>query len=174
MEIEKLPWRYRGEVVTPDMIPVDAIGMVYKITRYPDESYVRLVHRGVGMVLPGSTKCYIGKKLLHSTRKVNIGKRAVAAERASRADGKAKTVKKVIKDSGWSTYNSSCVPLQEEIKANPELFVKEILHWCWGKKQMSYLEVEEMILHDVLRVDSYNGNVSGKWYRRDLIKPEKK
>lgn len=166
-----VPWWWNGVKVDPDTISKDVVGFVYRITRWPSKQHVDIIAKGVGMVLPGSTKVYIGKKQLQSNRKQKIGKRAIAAERASRADGKAKTVKRVIKDSGWQQYNSSCKPLQKDIEEHPELFTKEILHWCWSKKNMSWWETVEQIRHSVMDggIDSYNDHV-GNWYRHDIDK----
>ena len=141
------PWYYCGRVVTAETPPEWAIGMVYRITK-------------------GDSIHYIGKKLLKSDRKVRIGKRAQAAERAARKDGKCKTVKRVVKDSDWISYKSSCKPLQKEIEENPEQFHKEILHWCFSKKNMSLMETVEQVRHNVLWVVSYNDHIQN-WYRYD-------
>lgn len=147
MENNQIPWYHNGRVATADTVPEWAVGMIYRITK-------------------GGSIHYIGKKLLVSNRKVKIGKRAIAAERASRADGKAKTVKRVLKDTGWMQYNSSCKPLQKEIQEHPEMFHKEILHWCFSKKNMSLMETVEQIRHNVLWVVSYNDHIQN-WYRHD-------
>lgn len=163
-----LEWWYKGKVVIE--AEEGAVGFVYRITRYPSANHINLLRKGVGMSLPGYTKSYIGKKLLHSTRKVAIGKRAQAAEKESRADGKCKKVKKVVKDSDWLIYNSSNKTLSSEIVEHPELFDKQILHWTYSKKNTSYMEIVEMVRHSVLEIDSYNDNISGSYYRIDANK----
>jgi Putative endonuclease segE, GIY-YIG domain len=166
---QDVPWVWKGKPVEPKDVPVDAVGMVYRITEYPDATYIKLLNSGVGMILPGTIRCYIGKKVLTSNRKQKIGKRAIAAEKASRADGKAKTVRRVIKDSGWLSYNSSCKPLQEAIKTDPGKFYKEILHWCFSKKNMSLMETVEQVRHNVLWINSWNDHI-GNWWRHDTDK----
>jgi kynurenine formamidase len=136
------------------MIPVWAVGMVYKISRLDK--------------FGNEVKIYIGKKLLQSNRKGKISKREIAAT------GTRKRVKRVVKDSGWMKYNSSCPELVREIKEDPGQFSKEIVEWCWSKKQLSYVEMEWQVKEDVLRRDTYNGNVLSRWFRKDLIRPEKK
>ena len=79
---------------------------------------------------------------------------------------KCKTVKRVVKDSDWISYKSSCKPLQKEIEENPEQFHKEILHWCFSKKNMSLMETVEQVRHNVLWVVSYNDHIQN-WYRYD-------
>ena len=156
-QIQYRPWEFDtgvGILVTDDLIPEWAVGFVYTITEYCMGSIV---------------KTYVGKKLLTSTRKQKIGKRAIAAEKVSRVDGKAHTVKKVVKDSGWRNYVSSCKPLQERIKQHPELFRRVILQWAHSKKHLSYLETKYQFRLGVLECDSWNDNIAGKWFRKDLI-----
>lgn len=156
-------------VVTTDMVPEGAIGFVYQITRYD-----RVVIEEMGpfgwmiTTIGNGHKSYIGKKTLTTSRKTKIGKRAQAAEKASRKDGKCKKVKRVIKESNWLTYNSSCVPLQEELKAHPERFVKEILRWCYTKKELSYWEEHHQHIENVLHADSWNDQIGGRYWKGQI------
>lgn len=168
---EVLQWWYDGKPVTEEDVPEGTIGMVYKIAMFPSADMCRWIRTGhLGMKEENATrKIYIGKKLLTSTQKKKIGVRAQAAEKLAKGDGRVKKVKKVVKNSGWMTYNSSNPELQTLLKEYPDLFTKTILKWCYSKKELSYEETAAQITHDVLRIDSFNGNVCGKWYRRDLI-----
>lgn len=168
-----MEWLYNGVIVTADTVPEWAVGFVYKIEK------MKTINLTESYWAPGSTrqitdKLYIGKKLLSSTRKKKIGVRAQAKQLLEVTDKRRiKKVARVVKNSGWMNYNSSCKPLQEDIKAQPELFVKEIIHWCHSKKHMTYCEMREQFLHNVLEIDSYNDNIAGKLFCKDLIKQEK-
>lgn len=155
-------WIYQGQVVTE--APADAVGMVYAIYKMDSPWHREMAEKGIGCT-GNYSHIYIGKKLLHSTRKSKIGKREIAATKTR------KRVRRVTKDSGWLNYNSSCIPLQKELKEHPELFRKEILHWTYSKKETSYREIEEQILHDVLRKPSYNECIAGHYWKKDLLKP---
>ena len=48
-------------------------------------------------------------------------------------------------------------------------FNRQILHYCFSKKQLTYYEICYQMKHDVLSVESYNDNILGKFYRKDLI-----
>jgi hypothetical protein len=166
-----MKWLYQGKEVTEDMVPEWAVGFVYRITRYPVS--IEEIKKGIYINI-GPLKLYIGKKLLTSTNKKKIGVRAQAKQLLETGDKRrVKKVSRVVKNSGWINYNSSCKPLQADIKEHPELFVKEIIHWCHSKKHMTYCEIKEQFLHNVLEIDSYNDNIGGKIFRKDLIKQEK-
>ena len=144
-ETKENPWTFNGE--TEFSPPSWAVGMVYKISKLDK--------------FGNKVKIYIGKKSLCSNRKGKVGKREIAAT------GTRKRVKRVIKDSGWSTYWSSCKELQQEQKEHPELFVREILEWCFSKKNMTYKELWCQFWYNVLEKDTYNSNLNGSLYRHD-------
>lgn len=160
----QIPWMYNDQIVTPEIVPEGVIGIVYKISKQID--IIRFGHYSEGI-----HKVYIGKKSLVSNRKQVIGKRERAKQLEEVGDKRrVRKVKIVTKDSNWMQYNSSCKPLQEEMQQSPELFRKEILYWCYNKKQMSYLEEHEMHKYNVLHIDSWNDNIAGKYYRNDNLK----
>jgi hypothetical protein len=150
-------WLYKDREVSIDDIPEDAVGFVYKIVHTPTGKY------------------YIGKKSLESVRTVKIGKRELERIKVERKElklrGSAPKKKKVRKISDWETYYSSNEWINEEVKSGKgDEFSREILQFCNSKKSLSYYEVEWMFRYDVLRDEnSLNGNISGKWYRRDLV-----
>lgn len=158
-------WYYRGSELTENYIPpIGAIGFVYAIYKFESEKYKLHFCQGADY-----QKLYIGKKLLANATKRNVGKREAAKQLLETGD--KRKVKKVIrgsKTSNWMQYNSSCKPLQEEIKANPELFRKEIIRFCYTKKELSYYELREMIKNNVLETDSFNDNILGKFFRKDV------
>jgi len=150
-------WLYKDKEVSIEDIPEDAVGFVYKIIHTPTGKY------------------YIGKKSLESVRTVKIGKRELERIKVERKElklrGSAPKKKKVRKISDWETYYSSNEWINEEVKSGKgDEFSREILQFCNSKKSLSYYEVEWMFRYDVLRDEnSLNGNISGKWYRRDLV-----
>lgn len=123
----------------------NAVGFVYKITN----------------LITG--KFYIGKKALFHTRKLKIGKREKQETKTR------KTFKQQTKESDWLTYYGSAEDLLADVsKYGPESFKREILEICYSKKYLVYAELKHMIKEDVLIKNSYNGNILGKFYRRDM------
>jgi hypothetical protein len=150
-------WLHNNKEIHLEDIPEDAVGFVYKIIHTPTGKY------------------YIGKKSLESVRNVKIGKRELERIKAERKElklrGSAPKKKKVRKISDWETYYSSNEWINEEVKSGKgDEFSREILQFCNSIKSLSYYEVEWMFRYDVLRDEnSLNGNISGKWYKRDLV-----
>jgi hypothetical protein len=152
-----LNWLYKNKEINLDDMPEDAVGFVYKIIHNPTGKY------------------YIGKKSLESVRTVKIGKRELEKIKVERKElrlrGSAPKKKTVRKISDWETYYSSNEWINEEVKRGKTgEFSREILQFCNSKKALSYYEVEWMFRCDVLRDEnSLNGNISGKWFRKDLV-----
>lgn len=120
-------------------------GFVYKITN----------------LLTG--KFYIGKKVFHTSRKTKIGKREKAETKTR------KIFKQVTKESDWMKYYGSSEELKKDVKTfGAENFKREILELCCTKKFLNYSELVHQIKHDVLRSNSYNGNILGRYYGRDM------
>lgn len=95
---------------------------------------------------------YVGKKLLTSRK-----------TRAPLKGQKRKRVSQVKSD--YETYFGSNEELKAEVAAlGAENFRRTVLHFCKGKGEMSYLEMKEQILRDVLLKPSeyYNGYVGGR------------
>jgi len=153
---QEVPWRYNGDQDVA--VPEWAVGFVYVITHTVRE--------------PGMHKevLYVGKKALTSTRKTKIGKRAQAAEKASRTDGKAHKVKRVTKSSNWPEYWGSSKSLHAARETGVGTWQRTIVEWCHSKKHMSYTETKWQYLMKVLETESYNDHIQN-WYRKDLVKP---
>lgn len=141
-------WIYKGKVINclEDIEGYqDIIGFVYCITR------------------TDTNKIYIGKKILHTSRKTRISKKEKLET------GTRKIFKKVIKESDWQKYWGSSLELKTDMKIVPkELFEREILAFCYSKKQLSYCELEYQVIYDVLRDNSYNANILSRFFRKDL------
>jgi hypothetical protein len=76
-----------------------------------------------------------------------------------------------ITESDWQSYHGS----SDEVKAlveshGSDRFHREILHLCKGKGEMSYLEMKEQIVRDVLLKpdEYYNAFVGGKIHRNHV------
>jgi len=135
-----------------DKFPENCIGFVYKITNIK------------------TGKFYIGKKSLYS----NIRKKLTKKELAELSGpGRKPTKKLVTSESNWLVYWGSNKGILQEIKEEgTEYFRKEILKFCFNKKQLTYWEVHYQCINEVLLTDkSYNDNVLAKFFRKDL-KPE--
>lgn len=150
-------WLYKDKEILIEDVPEAAVGFVYKIIHIPTGKY------------------YIGKKSLESVRNIKIGKRELLKIKEDRKlvgmSGRTPIKKKVRKASDWETYYSSNDWISQQVKEGKAVeFKREIIQFCNSKKSLSYYEVEWMFKYDVLRDEiALNGNISGKWYRKDLI-----
>ena len=141
-----MEWLYNNNKIDNiDSISDDIIGFVYKITNNKTGEY------------------YIGKKNLYSIRKRKFGKKEIN----SLTDKRLKKYEMVKKQSDWLTYKSSN-KLVQEWEYNDT--IREILHFCTSSKKLTYYELKEQILHNVLLDDkSLNENLMGSFFRKDLI-----
>jgi hypothetical protein len=136
------------EFNTIEDFPSDAIGFIYKVTN--------LVN----------SKFYIGRKVLYNNNNKLLTKKEIEAwDKPGRVPRK----KKVIKESDWLSYYGSNKTINSERKElGNEIFSREILRICYTKKQLTYWEVYYQMQYDVLRVNSYNDNIQGRFYRKDV------
>lgn len=82
-----------------------------------------------------------------------------------------KRKRRSIKESDWKTYCGSSETVKTLVEENGlDHFDREILHLCKSKGEMSYTEMREQIVRDVLlKPDEYlNGFVGGKIHRNHL------
>ena len=138
------------EYDTVDKFPENCVGFVYKITNIK------------------TGKFYIGKKSLYS----NIRKKLTKKELAELSGpGRKPTKKLVTSESNWLVYWGSNKGILQEIKEEgTDHFRKEILKFCFNKKQLTYWEVHYQCINEVLLTDkSYNDNVLAKFFRKDLV-----
>jgi hypothetical protein len=114
-----------------------------------------------------NNKIYIGRKSLYS----NINKKLTKKELSEQTGpGRKPTKKLVTSESNWKVYCGSSKELLKDIKEiGEDKFTREILHLCNTKKQLTFYEIQYQIIHKVLEVDSYNDNILGKFYRKDLV-----
>ena len=131
--------------------PQDYFGFVYKITNLTNGKF------------------YIGKKYFYHTSNIKLGKKELAALPVTR--GRKSTTKQVIKESDWRSYWGSSKELQQDVKElGPEFFECVILKLCRDKKELTYYELHYQCINEcLLSYDSYNDNILGKFFRKDLV-----
>lgn len=97
-----------------------------------------------------------------STGRKYIGKKAFWFRHMKR--GKRRTF-----ESDWRTYHGSNDELRDDVQNYADvLFQRTILHLCFYKKQMTFLEQKEQWDHNVLLTDDYyNTNIGGKFFVRE-------
>ncbi len=103
------------------------------------------------------------------TGKQYIGKKTTIFSRKKKIKGKTKK-KRVITESDWKDYWSSCDDLVDDVqKLGEENFKREILHFCLTKGTASYLEAREQFSRGVLENDGwYNGQIRVRCHRSHL------
>ena len=103
---------------------------------------------------------YIGKKNFYSRAKLPPLK-----------GQKRKRTK--VTESDWQSYHGSSDEVKSLVESHgSDRFKREILHLCEGKGEMSYLEMREQIIRDVLLKpdEYYNAFVGGKIHRNHVKK----
>ena len=145
-----------GSVVEYDSVdkfPENCIGFVYKITN---------IQTG---------KFYIGRKSLYSNVKKKLTKKELSE---LSGPGRKPTKKLVTSESNWIDYWGSNKGILQEIKEEgTSMFRKEILKFCFNKKQLTYWELHYQCVNEVLLTDkSYNDNILAKFFRKDLVDSE--
>ncbi len=129
--------------------PENTFGFIYRIINITDGKF------------------YIGKKQLLSNTTKKLGKKEMALLPNQR--GRKTTKKKIIKESDWINYNGSCKPLLEDIKQlGDDKFHREILMLVNTKKELTYWEIAYQIKYDVLRNNSYNNSILGRYFPKDF------
>lgn len=93
-------------------------------------------------------KMYVGKKLFYSTRRLPPLKGM-----------KRKRTK--VTESDWKKYHGSSEQVKLLVEERGEDFEREILHICFGKGDLSYMELLEQIERKVLFDDAYYNEFIG-------------
>lgn len=144
------PWIYGidnfDELTLSEMVDNVPVGFIYSITN------------------TNNGKVYIGRKSFLTTRKVGIGKKAIA----NMVDKRGSKKKTIVNQSNWEVYTGSNKQLNEDISSGNNIR-REIIKLCYTKKQMTYWEMFFQFQYDVLREESYNDNILGKFFRSDLL-----
>jgi hypothetical protein len=112
---------------------------------------------------------YIGKKVFHARRTLPALK------------GK-KRKRKVVKESDWRNYQSSCIELKKDIKKlGKENFIFEIVSFHNNRSENNYHETKLQFLLDVLEARDnkgerifYNKNILQRYYPSAMYADERK
>ena len=145
-------WLYENKVIDKiEDFPEGCFGFVYKIVNKDTDQF------------------YIGKKFLSHKKTKKLGKKAIAEQTGP---GRKKLKEVTYAESDWKTYWGSCKPLHEDIaNIGEDKFYKEILELAWTSKHLSYLEAKYQFTLGVLEKDSYNDNIQGRYFKKDLAPP---
>ena len=130
-----------------------------------DPPYDEINHAGFCYCITNTlnNRKYIGKKVFHARRTLKPLK------------GKSRN-RKIVKESDWRTYQSSCEELIADIeKHGEEKFIFEILSFHVNRKEIDYHELILQFMFDVLEARDesgqrkfYNKNISNKYYPSEL------
>ncbi len=114
-----------------------------------------------------TNKFYIGKKAFIHNKKKKLTKKEIAEHTGA---GRKPTTRVDKIDSGWKSYYGSSKELLADVKLlGEDKFQRVIIHFAKNKKQLTFLELQEQIIHNVLFTDnSYNDNIAGKYFRKDF------
>ena len=132
-----------------DDFKTDSFGFIYKITNLENNKF------------------YIGKKVFIHNKKKKLTKKELAEQSGP---GRKPTTKVVQAESDWKTYWGSSKELLSDVKLlGEDKFERLIISLCPNKKHLTYSELFYQIHYNVLVVNSYNDNILGKFYRKDLL-----
>ena len=128
--------------------PPQVVGFIYKVTNI------------------ATSKFYIGRKVLYNNTSKTLTKKEIAEwDKPGRVPRK----RKIVKESDWLSYHGSNKLLNLERKEfGDDIFTREIIQLCFSKKQLTYYEVYWQMYYKVLHIDSYNDNIQGRFYRKDV------
>ena len=138
-----MSWIYKGVVFTPEMIPEGAVGFIYEMTA----------------IIDGKSVAYIGKKNFALVTKKKLAKKNAPVD---------KRKKNYVKTSklNYENYFSSNVVLKQVHKDNIPI-KRNILHICYSKTELTYMETKYQFVKGVLESDFYlNGNILGRFYKQ--------
>jgi len=158
MSKEVSPWLLNGKtVVIPEFIPEGVVGFCYIIVKKDRPTWA-----GYTDVI------YVGKKLLNSTTKQKLSKKAQQALiDAKGGDKRVAKTKKVVKAS-WENYLTSSPEVKALLQEYPERYERWIVDWAYSKKHLTYLEIKWMIMMKSMEMPSYNLNMMGTIFKRDI------
>ena len=144
---ETIQWTFgKKEITSIEQFPENAIGIIYIIENL------------------SNGKKYYGRK---TCRALNKKKKLTKTEKKL-PENSRKTFKYVEHEyKGWQEYNGSCEPLLEDIKKGDN-YRKEIVKFCFTKKQLTAWELKYILCDCFLDDNCYNGNIMGKIFKKDF------
>lgn len=138
-----MTWYYKNEVV--EQLPDDCLGFVYLIINLTNN------------------KKYIGKKLATFSK-------SKTKTITTKSGTKKKKKIRYREESDWKTYWSSSEELKKDVESLGESnFRREILHFCKSKGGLSYYELKEQVVRQVLESnDYYNGIIQVRIHKSHI------
>ena len=136
-------WLYKEEVIDSiEKMPKNTFGFIYEVCYIP------------------TNEKYLGKKVLQFNKKLPPLKGF-------------KRKRKVVVESDWQTYYGSHQKIKNLLKEDKQdNFRRTILEFAFNKKNLTYLETKYLFSNHVLENTEYiNDNILGKFFRKDLVKP---
>ncbi len=116
--------------------------------------------------VPKGAVGFVYKIINKKTGEYYIGKKNFFSKRTLPPLKGKKRKRRVTKEMKWQSYRSSNDDVKKWKEEDIEL---KILRFCKTKKGLTYYEMKQQILHDVLNDDkSMNENIMGKFWRKDL------
>jgi len=134
--------------------------------RFEPENYYGFVYKITNLK---TGKFYIGKKSFYHNKKHKLTKKQLT-EQTGR--GRKPTHETIQVESDWKTYWGSNKQLIADIKElGEDKFDCTILKLCKTKKQLTYWEMHHQCLSQcIVSYDlSYNDNILGKFFPKDLV-----
>lgn len=141
-------WLYGKEKIKSiENFPEGAIGFIYKITNLTNN------------------KIYYGRKTCTGVLKKKLTKKEKLLP-----ENKRKKFKYVVTEyKGWLEYTGSSDYLNADIEKGHKI-KKEIIKFCFNKSQMTYYELETIIVNNALLDENcYNGNILGKIFASQIL-----
>lgn len=145
-----MSWIYKKkEISSIEDFPKKTFGFIYITTHTP------------------TGKKYLGKKFLFHTQKKKLTKKELLEY--DNIPGRKPSYRIVKKESDWKTYFGSHI-LIKEWKENTAIDLeREIIHFAYSKKELTYLECKYQFLYEVLENENWlNDNILGKFYKKDF------
>jgi hypothetical protein len=138
-----MTWHYQNNEVID--LPEDIVGFVYKITNLTNN------------------RKYIGKKL------AKFSKTKTRVVKLKSGEKKKKKIR-TKEESDWREYWSSSEELKKDVaEFGEENFKREILHYCYSKGSLSYMELREQMDNKVLESDDwYNGIIQVRIHKSHI------
>jgi hypothetical protein len=136
-------WFYQDNEVID--LPENIVGFVYQITNLTNN------------------RKYIGKKL------AKFSKTKTRVVKLKSGEKKKKKIR-TKEESDWREYWSSSEELKKDVaQFGEENFKREILHYCYSKGSLSYMELREQMDNKVLESnDWYNGIIQVRIHKSHI------
>lgn len=149
---------------------IDLQGNEYKTLEDFEENVFGFIYK---ITNKKTGKFYIGKKNLIFTRKKKLGKKELKIiqedRKKNKVQGKLPSSKITKTESDWLGYYGSSKELMGEVnKLGKSKFDRVIIQFAYNSKQLTYFETMYQMSEDVLRKNTYNNTILGKFHRKDF------